>query len=146
MIFLLLHGKNRKSTLADIKYLHDKDKPVWRSYPKFLVENRWDEFKMMNEGLECWVYKDVKGSTEMTRISDAAFLALHEHVDFYLEETNATYIRVYGSNQAHYRLPQYASNRLILMEFYGHLLHLHEKVWCKKGDTTCKLPITIGEY
>lgn len=31
------------------------------------------------------------------------------------------------------------------MEFYRHLLHPHEKVWCKKGDTTYKLPITIWE-
>lgn len=146
LIFLLLHGKNKKSALADMRYLDDKDKPVWRSYPKFLVENRWDEFKMMNEGFECRIYKEIKGSTEMTRVSDAAILALHGHADFYLEKTDATYIRVYGSNQAPYRLLRYPSDRLILMEFCRHMLYLHEKVWCKKGDTSCKLPITIGEY
>jgi len=146
LVFLLLHGKNRKSTIADTKYLFDLEIPVWRSYPRFMLENRWDEFKMMNEGFECRIYAEIKGTANMTRISEAAIQVLQGHADFYLEETDATYIRVYGSIEPPYRLPRYASDRFILMEFCRHLSYLHEKVWCKKGATTSQLPIRIGKY
>lgn len=69
LIFLLLHGKNRKFALANMMYLNDKDKLVQRSYPKFLVENRWDEFKMMNERFECWIYKEISQLTMDMQIS-----------------------------------------------------------------------------
>lgn len=52
-------------------------------------------------------------------------------------------IKVYGSIEASYRNPHYASDQFILMELCRHLSYLHEKAWCKKWDTTCKLPISI---
>ena len=146
LVFLLLHGKNRKSAIADTEYLFDPEMPIWWSYPRFQLERRWDEFKMMNDGFECQIYKEIKRTINMTRISEATIQALRGHAYFYLEEMNATYIRVYGSIEPPYRLTCYASDRFILMELCRHLSYLHEKVWCKKGATTCKLPIRIGEY
>jgi len=128
LVFMLLHGKNRRSAIADTKYLFDLEMPICRSYPRFLLENRWDEFKMMNDGFECRIYEEIKGNDNMTRKSETAIQVLRGHADFYLEEADATYIKVYGSIEPPYRLSCYTSDRFILMELCKYLLYLHEKV------------------
>lgn len=87
------------------------------SYPRWWVKNRWHDFAMRNDGWEYKIYKEIKGEHLVKRIIDLAVEALRGHVNFYLEEANATYIRVYGSKEAPYRLSRYASDKLILMEF-----------------------------
>ena len=63
-----------------------------------------------------------------------------------MEDMEFTYLRIYVYKEAPYRLPRYASDCLILMEFSKHLLSMHDKVWMKKATTTYQLPIVIGNY
>lgn len=67
------------------------------------------------------------------------------HADFYLQYTDHTYIRVYGSEDQPLLLPRYASDKLVLMEFSRQLLFLKERVWRKK-DATINLLISIASY
>lgn len=93
-------------------------------------------------------------STQSTRRSrenllwrefDSAFQAISGHANFYLQYTEHTYIRVYGSKEQYFLLHRYASDRLVLMEFVRHLLFLKERVWRKK-DATINLQIAISSY
>jgi len=50
LVFLLLHGTNRRSTHAYVEILNNPEKPVWRAYPKWWLESRWDYYTMKNDG------------------------------------------------------------------------------------------------
>lgn len=145
LVFLLLHGKNRKSTYANMEILNNPKKSIWRAYPKWWLESRWDHYAMRNDGWEYQIYKEIKGNQMVKRIFDSAIEAIRGHAYYLLEDPTHTYIRVYGYEVRPYLLPRYADNRLILMEFCRQLLFLYENVWKKKNATT-NLPISIGEY
>jgi len=86
------------------------------------------------------------GRANERKISNEVAATIKGHADFFMEDIEFTYLRVYGSKEASYKLTHYASDRLILMEFSRHLLNIHEKVWVKKVATTYQLPIIIGNY
>lgn len=145
LVFLLLHGRNRKSAHADIEVLNNPEKVVWRSYSKCWLESRWDYYAIRNDGWEYQIYKEIKGKQMVKRISNSTIEAICRHANYFLEDPAHTYIWVYGSEVKSYLLPRYASNCLILMEFCRQLLLLYENVWKKKNATT-NLPISVGEY
>lgn len=62
-----------------------------------------------------------------------------------MENSNATYIRVYGYEEPPIMLPRYTNNRLVMMEFCIQISYLRDKVW-KKENATFNLSIRIGEY
>lgn len=78
------------------------------------------------------------------RVFASAFQVVRPYGDFFLESNNATYIRVYGSQEPPIMLPKYASNRKVIMEFCKQLFYLWK--YARKKDATFNLPIVIGEY
>lgn len=118
---------------------------VWQCYPKWKIERRWNNFFMRNDGWEDEIYKELKGEVSVSRISNPAKDALKRYVNFFLQDSNISYIRIYGSSIESYQLPLYVSNRLVLMEMMRQLTFLHEHVWHKKSATT-NLPFIVGEY
>ena len=100
---------------------------------------------MMTTDFEAKIYEEVLGRSDVHRIFVEVVTAIKGHV-FFMEDMEFTYLRVYGSKEAPYRLPRYASDRFILMEFSRHLLSVHDKVWVKKAAMTYQLPIVIGNY
>lgn len=95
--------------------------------------------------MEYDIYKDIKGESVVKRISDAAIQAISIHANFFLQDADFTYIRVYGSEEQPLLLSRYASDRLILMEFARQPLFLKVKV-LKKKNATINLPISISRY
>lgn len=100
----------------------------------------------MNKGFKGRIYDEIISKKNVCKISDQAIAALKGHTDFYMEDSNSTYIKVYGSKETPWKLPHYASDQLILMEFSRHLLNVHNKVWVRKASPTYQLPIIIGGY
>lgn len=137
---MLLKGNNRATTLGEVASIIKGNVYVWRCYPKWRIERRWNDFMMRNDGWEFEIYKDFKGEITVPRISNSAQEALKRHGDFFVHRQHYSYIRIYGSDIEPYQLSRYVSNRLMLMEMMQQLTHLHEKVWQKKSATT-NLPI-----
>lgn len=140
LVFLLLHGKNRRSAHANVETLHNLEKLVCKAYPRWWLESKWGYYAMRNDGWEFQIYKEIKGRHMVKRISDSTVDAIQGHVDYFMEDPTHTYIWVYGSQVRPYVFPRYASNHFILMEFCRKLLLLYENVWKKKNGTT-NLPI-----
>lgn len=148
LVFLLLHGKERVTSIANTQYLYDPTHPVWENYPQFYAHNKWNSGNWMTitNGFEGKIYEEILGRANVFRISNEAAATIKGHADFFMEDIEFTYLKVYGSKEAPYKLPRYASDRLILMEFSRHLLNIHDKVWVKKASATYQLPVIIGNY
>lgn len=100
----------------------------------------------MTIGFEAKVYEEILGKRNVPRISTQSTTIINGHAHFFMEDMEFTYLGVYGSKEVPYRLPHYASDRLILMEFFKHFLSMHDKVWMKKATMTYQLLVIIGNY
>jgi len=145
LVYMLLHDKHMPTTLGKTTWIQKGNYAVWKCYPKWKVERRWDSFTMKNDGWEFDIYKELKGETTIPRISNSTQDALRKHGDFFVHHQHYCYIRIYGSTVEPYQLPKFLSNCLLLMEMMRQLTHLHEKVWQKKSATS-NLPIQVDEY
>lgn len=71
LVYLLLHGKYRASAHGDISLIN-KGSTIWKCYPKWRIERRWESFEMMNDRWEYLIYKEIKGEVAVARISNSA--------------------------------------------------------------------------
>jgi len=84
---------------VDERKLGKKGIPVWNVYPKWWYHNKFRHYYKRNDEWEYAIYKEIKGESVVRRIFDAAIQAINVHANFYLQYTNYTYIRVYGSEE-----------------------------------------------
>lgn len=70
LVYLLLHEKYRPSTDGDLSLIN-KRTTIWKCYPKWMIERRWESFEMMNDGCEYLIYKEIKGKVAVARISNS---------------------------------------------------------------------------
>lgn len=146
LIFLLIDGKNREGMHANIEFLFDATHPGWESYPRLYAHSRWEDrnWKMAKDNFEDKIIIDIKGLETLPRISTKAIMTLKGVADFFVQDPCFTYIRVYGSDLAPYRLPRYASDRLVFIEFTRHMYRVYEKVVAKKGSDIYTPPYSLG--
>ena len=116
LVYMLLKGKTRSSALGEVALVSKGNVSIWRCYPKWRIERRWNDFVMRNDGWEYAIYKELKGEVAVPRVSNSAQQALKRHGDFFVHHQQYSYIRIYGSDIEPYQLPRYVSNRLMLME------------------------------
>jgi len=76
LVYLLLHGKYQPSI--------DGDLTIWKCYLKWRIERRWESFKMMNDGWEYLIYKEIKSEVVVAKISNSNQDALKRHGDFFI--------------------------------------------------------------
>lgn len=117
LVYLLLHGKFRSKEHVDERNLGKKGILAWNVYPKWWYHIKFRYYYERNDEWEYAIYKEIKGESVVKRISDAAIHAISVHVDFYLQYTDYTYIRVYGSEEQPLLLPRYDSDLRAILYF-----------------------------
>ena len=43
LVYLLLHGKERETSIANVEFLYDQKYSVWQQYPRFHRHNKWNK-------------------------------------------------------------------------------------------------------
>ena len=61
LMYMLLQGKYILMILGVIAWIEKGNYVVWRCYPKWKIEWRWDYYTMKNDGWEFDIYKELKG-------------------------------------------------------------------------------------
>lgn len=88
LVFLLLHGRERVTSIANTQYLYNPTHPVWENYLRFYAHNKWNtrNWTMMTNGFEGKIYKEILGRANVFRISKEAAAAIKGHTDFFVED------------------------------------------------------------
>jgi len=50
LVYMLLHGKYRTTTKGEVAWIEKGTYAIWKCYPKWKVERRWDSFFTRNDG------------------------------------------------------------------------------------------------
>lgn len=66
------------------------------AYPKFNKVEEWNHIHMRIDEWEFSIIKELKGPQHVLRISINAMDFLKKFIDFYLEDFDNSFIRVYG--------------------------------------------------
>lgn len=48
LVYMLLQGKHRLTTLGEVALIEKGKSTIWKCYPKWRIERRWDDFAMGN--------------------------------------------------------------------------------------------------
>lgn len=60
LVYLLLHGKYQPTTQGEVAMIEKGTYAIWKYYPKWKIERRWDGFFMRNDEWEYEIYKELK--------------------------------------------------------------------------------------
>lgn len=77
------------------------------TYPKFYKVEEWNHTHMRIDEWEFTIIKEMKGPQHVNRISINAIKFLKIFVNFYLEENDNSYIRVYDAYVTSLKIPCY---------------------------------------
>lgn len=84
LVYLLLHGKHKPTALGEANLIQRGTYAIWKCYPKWRIERRWENNMMKSDGWVYEIYKELKGEITVVRISNSAQDALRKHGDFFI--------------------------------------------------------------
>lgn len=93
LVYLFLHGKHKPMAQGEVRWIERGTYAIWKCYPKWKVERRWDSFFMRNDGWEYEIYKELKGEIVVARISNSTQDALRKNGEFFIHHQHYSYIR-----------------------------------------------------
>lgn len=96
LVYLLLHGKYRPTSLGEEALIMEGSHAVWKCYPKWRFERRWNSYFMRNDGWQYEIYKELKREVSISRISNSTKYALKRYGDFFLQTSISSISKFMG--------------------------------------------------
>lgn len=116
------------------------------AHPKWYKEEDWNDIQLRIDEQKFTILKELKGANHVPKFSLEDLEFLKRFVDFYLEDSDNSYIKFYDADVVPLKIPCYLSNIMVLLEFLRQEFYFQDNFTKENKKATIKMPITCGYY